>query len=394
MSTQVLSHGLGNVLGSVRDRQARLGKNMPRADRVLWVGIILLMALGTVMVLSSSVMIAERRFGEAGYFWKKQLLWSVLAIIVMAIVSRIDYRLLRKWILPGALVSIILLIAVLFTEPVNDAKRWLNLGLFKLQPAEVFRVVALMFAAALVAKRADDMDRPWRLWPLGLLLIIGTVLFMLQPEFSGVMTMYLTIGIILLAGGLRWRHILPAVALIAIVGSVTVFGFEYKKTRINEWYEGFVTDTGGSYQVRQSKVALGSGGPFGEGLGRGRAKMLYLPEPHTDFVLATIGEELGLVGFTAVVALATLLILRSWRVATRAPDRFGYLLVIGIGGALFVNAGLNAGVVTGLVPATGLPFPFVSYGGSSLLTTAAAWGIVLNVSRYRTPRSARLVGSG
>ncbi|GAB4325791.1 MAG: putative lipid II flippase FtsW [Candidatus Zixiibacteriota bacterium] len=394
MSTQVLSHGLGGMLSSVRDRQARASGSMPRADRLLWVGIILLMAVGTVMVLSSSVMIAERRFNDAGYFWKRQITWSVLAIVVMAIVSRVDYRSLRKWILPGALVSIVLLVAVLFTEPVNDARRWISLGLFRLQPAEVFRLVALMFAAALVAKRAEDMDRPWRLWPLGVFLAIGAALFMAQPEFSGVITLFLTVGVILLAGGLRWRHVLPSMAIVAIIGTVVVFGFGYKKARIDEWYEGLVTDTAGSYQVRQSKIALGSGGPLGEGLGRGRAKMLYLPEPHTDFILATVGEELGLVGFTAVIALASLLIFRAWRIATRAPDRFGYLLVIGIGGALFVNASLNAGVVTGLIPATGLPFPFVSYGGSSLLTTAAAWGIVLNVSRYRTPRMARLSGMG
>jgi cell division protein FtsW len=351
-----------------------------------------MIGLGTVMVLSSSVMIAERRFGEPGFFWKRQLTWSVLAIVVMAIVSRIDYRMLRKWILPGVVGSIILLVAVLFTEPVNEARRWLSLGLFKLQPAEMFRFVALMFTAALVAKRAEQMDKPMALWPLGVLLAIGTGLFMAQPEFSGVITLYLAVGIILLAGGLRWRHIVPALALVAVVGAVVVFGFEYKKGRIDEWRAGLTTDSGGSYQVRQSKIALASGGPLGQGLGHGRAKMLYLPEPHTDFILATVGEELGLVGFTAVIALSTLLILRAWRIATRAPDRFGYLLVIGIGGALFVNAGLNAGVVTGLIPATGLPFPFVSYGGSSLITTAAAWGLVLNVSRYRTPRAAAGAG--
>jgi cell division protein FtsW len=122
---------------------------------------------------------------------------------------------------------------------------------------------------------------------------------------------------------------------------------------------------------------------FGQGLGKGRAKMLFLPEPHTDFIMASIGEELGLAGVTGVLALIAVMILRGWKAAARAPDRFGYFLVIGIGGSLMVNAGLNAAVATGLLPATGLPFPFVSYGGSSLLATAASWGIVLNVSRFR-----------
>lgn len=383
MRAHVLSSGLTSVWTTARDKQVRATREMPRADRWIWFGVLALITLGTVMVLSSSVMIAERRFGEPGFFWKRQIVWSVLAMLMMVVVSRFDYRHLRKLILPGMLVSIALLIAVLFTNPINEARRWLSLGLFSVQPSELFRLGMIVFTAAYVAKQGEKIERPWTLWPLGLVLAVGVGLIMAQPEFSGIITLCSCVGIILIAAGLRWRHVLPVAVLAVVLGCTVVFGFGYKKGRVDEWQKG-LTGTGGSYQVRQSKIAFGSGGTLGQGLGHGRAKMLYLPEPHTDFILASVGEELGLVGISGVLFIVTGLILRAWRVATRAPDRFGYLLVIGIGGSLFVNAGLNAAVVTGLVPATGLPFPFLSYGGSSLVTTAAAWGIVLNVSRYRT----------
>ena len=383
MKSHVLSSGLTGVWTTARDKQAKAIREMPRADRWVWFGVVALITLGTVMVLSSSVMIAERRFGEPGFFWKRQIVWSVLAILMMALVSRFDYRHLRKLVLPGLLLSVALLVAVLFTNPINEARRWLSLGLFSVQPSELFRLAAIIFTAAYVARQGEKIERPWTLWPLGIVVAIGVGLIMAQPEFSGVITLCMCVGIILIAAGLRWRHVLPVAAVAMVLGCTVVFGFGYKKARVDEWRTG-LTGTGGSYQVRQSKIAFGSGGTLGQGLGHGRAKMLYLPEPHTDFILASVGEELGLFGITGVLFIVTGLTLRAWRVATRAPDRFGYLLVIGIGGSLFVNAGLNAAVVTGLIPATGLPFPFLSYGGSSLVTTAAAWGIVLNVSRYRT----------
>lgn len=382
--SQVLSQFATNAYGRVSAEWVKRKAAMPRSDRIILLCAMILMALGTIMVLSSSVMLAERRFGAPGFFWKRQLIWWGIAAAVMIFVSRIDYRRFRKWIIPGVLGAFTLLGLVFLAEPVNEARRWIPLGPVRIQPSEIFRVVVVMFTAAFFARKAERIEHPLQWWPLFLILGAGCLLLMLQPEFSAVLTLLATVGIMVVAAGARWRHILPTLAVAVGVALIVVFGFEYKKTRIDDWEAGLMTNTGGSYQVRQSKIALGSGGFLGQGLGRGRAKMLYLPEPHTDFILASIGEELGLLGLTIVLGIVLVMVFRGWKVATRAPDRFGYLMVVGIAGSLFINAGLNAAVVTGVSPATGLPFPFVSYGGSSLLTTAAAWGIVLNVSRFRS----------
>ena len=355
---------------------------MPKADRWIWMAAMALMALGSVMVLSSSVMLAERRYDAPGFFWKRQLIWWGLATVLMLSFSRFDYRRLRK---PAPLllaVGFLGLIAVLFAAPVNGAHRWFSLGWFSLQPLEAFRLALIVYTAAFLAKRGEEIVHLRRWIPLAIVLAIASGLLLLEPEFSGVLTMWATVGIMLVAAGARWRHLFPAVVVAALTAVILVFGFGYKKARLLDGEKG-LTSTGGSYQVQQSKVALGSGGLIGKGLGNGRSKMLYLPEPHTDFILASVGEELGLAGLTGVLIAFAVLVFRGWKVATRAPDRFGYLLVMGVGASLLVNAGLNAAVVTGLSPATGLPLPFVSYGGSSLLCTAAAWGIVLNVSRFR-----------
>ncbi len=382
MRSQAIPNFGASALGKFRTRTEPRGATMPGIDRWLWLSAMGLMAIGTIMVLSSSVMLAERDFGAPGYFWKRQLLWWGLATLTMFAMSRIDHRWFKKVRVPLLATGFALLVVVLFMEPVNGARRWIELGPFRFQPAEFFRLAMVMYAAGYLAKRGEEITSPVKLLPLIAVLSAGSLLLMKQPEFSGVLTMWAIIGIMLFAAGARWLHMLSAVALAALVGCIFVFGMGYKTGRVDEWRAGLIGD-GGSYQVQQSKIAIGSGGWIGTGLGKGRAKMLFLPEPHTDFILASIGEELGLVGLTGVLALVAIMVFRGWRVSTRAPDRFGYLLVIGIGGSLLVNAGLNAAVVTGLLPATGLPFPFVSYGGSSLLATAAAWGIVLNVSRFR-----------
>ncbi len=355
---------------------------MPKADRWIWMATMALMGLGTVMVLSASVMLAEKRYGAPGFFWKRQVVWWALAALLMLALSRLDYRRLRKSAPALLLVGLTGLIIVLFSPPVNGAHRWIPLGWFNLQPFEAFRLTLILYAAAFLAKRGDELTNLKRWIPLMVVLVIASGLLLLEPEFSGVLTTWATIGIMLIAAGARWRHLMPAVVVGVLAAVILVFGLGYKKARVDDWENG-LSSTGGSYQVQQSKIAIGSGGLIGKGLGNGRAKMLYLPEPHTDFILATVGEELGLAGMTGVLLAFAVLVFRGWKVASRAPDRFGYLLVMGFGGSLLVNAGLNAAVVTGISPATGLPLPFVSYGGSSLLCTAVAWGVVLNVSRFR-----------
>ncbi|MEW5700793.1 MAG: FtsW/RodA/SpoVE family cell cycle protein [Candidatus Zixiibacteriota bacterium] len=355
---------------------------VPPADRLIWTAVMALMSLGTVMVLSSSVMLADRKFGAPGFFWTRQLLWWGLATLLLVISSRLDHRRFRFWALLILLSGLAGLLVVLLLPPVKGVHRWITVGPLSWQPAEGFRLAFVVYAAAFLAKRGDEIVWFRRWWVLVAVLTAGSALLMLQPEFSAVLTLWATAGILLVAAGIRWRHILPALSIAVVAAFVIVYGFGYKKSRVDDWQAG-LTVADGSYQVRQSKIALGSGGLLGQGLGQGRAKMSYLPEPHTDFILSSIGEELGFAGVTLVWLAFGLLVYRGWKAAMRAPDRFGYLLCIGIGGSLFVNSVLNAAVATGLSPSTGLPLPFVSYGGSSLLCTAIGWGMVLNVSRFR-----------
>jgi len=358
---------------------------VPSADRLIWFAVMALMALGTIMVLSSSVMLADRKYGTPGFFWSRQLLWWSLATFSLMVFSRLNHRRFRDWAPLILLLGVAGLLLVLALPPVKGVHRWVVLGPLRWQPAEGFRLAFIVYAAAFLAKRGEEIiwARRWLL--LIAVMVAGSALLMLQPEFSAVLTLWATAGILLVAAGVRWRHVLPAVGVGVVAALIVVYGFGYKKSRVDDWQAGLTT-TEGSYQVKQSKIALGSGGVLGQGLGQGRAKMSYLPEPHTDFILSSIGEELGFIGVTFVWAAFGLLVYRSWRAAMRAPDRFGYLLCIGIGGSLLVNAVLNAAVATGLSPATGLPLPFVSYGGSSLLCTAVGWGMVLNVSRFQVAR--------
>jgi cell division protein FtsW len=370
-------------VADLRESAARHRESLPPADRLVWLASMGLMALGTVMVLSSSIMLAARKFGTPGHFWTRQLLWWGLATVIMYVISRINYRKLKPYVPLFMIAAVAALIVVLFVPAIKGVHRWIPLGPFNLQPSEGFRLAFIVYAAAYLAKRVDKMQSFKQWLPLVIILAVCTILIMAQPEFSTVLTLWAITGIMLVGAGARWRHLLPGVIGVVVAVSLLVFVFGYKTQRVNDWKSG-LTVTGGSYQVRQSKIAIGSGGLLGEGLGDGRAKMLYLPEPHTDFIIASIGEELGFVGFSAVLAALGLLIARSWRIGAQAPDRFGYMLCLGIGASLFVNAFLNLAVATGLAPATGLPLPFVSYGGSSLLTTAAGWGLVLNVSRSRS----------
>jgi cell division protein FtsW len=381
-----IAHNILDLFSPARAGRTRGSAKVPPADRWIWFAAMFLMALGSVMVLSSSVMLADRKFGSPGFFWTRQLIWWGMATAILIGASRIDHRKIRAWAPLLLLIGFGLLVTARLLPPIKGVHRWIDLGPFRLQPAEVFRLAFVVYAAAFLAKRGE-LIASWKSW-IVLVVILGTgsVLLISLPEFSAALTLWGTSGLLLIAAGVRWRHLIPGFGLAVLAAVIVVYGLGYKKARVDEWRAG-LTVTDGMYQVRQSKIALGSGGLVGQGLGQGRAKMSYLPEPHTDFILSSIGEELGFVGVTCVWMAFGLLVYRGWRAAMRAPDRFGYLLCIGIGGSLFVNAALNASVAMGLSPVTGLPLPLVSYGGSSLLCTAAGWGIVLNVSRFRLSQS-------
>lgn len=349
---------------------------------ILWVATALL-GFGAVLVFSASSHLAQTIFDRPLLFFVKQSVFFFVGVGVLIGVSRVPYtfwqRTYKLWLLLG----VVLLVAVLFAPEVRGARRWLSIGPFGLQPAEVFRFGVILFmAATLSRRRRQEPTFKRHTLPHLVLLGIGSVFLMLQPDFGSVLLLAATVFSMLYVAGTPLRHLtlttLPAVALAVLV----VFGFGYKRHRLDNYVEGLRDPLEAGYQVKQALIFMGDGGLFGKGLGGGNAKFLHVPDAHTDFILASIGEELGFVALVLMLTAYVLLLLRGLRIAARAPDRFASLLVAGLMISLGLQAALNIGVVLGLVPPTGLPLPLLSYGGSSVLFTTTALAIVLNVSRH------------
>lgn len=346
----------------------------------------LLLLIGLVMVYSTSSIIAASRFGSQIYFFKQQLIWVLLSAIAILVITRLDLSRLAVYSAPALLLTLGLLALVFLMPSRNGSQRWIMLFGFSLQPSELFRfLMVIYFAFSLSNPKRNITNLRDLLFPYVPIIGLGLLLILFEPDLGSVIVIILTtVGIFFLAGA-RIKH-LAAVALPAVgLASFMVFVLGYKKARILDYLASVFDPLQGSYQVRQAALTLGSGGIFGTGLGNGSQKLFFLPYPHTDFIFAAIGEELGMIGLLVMLALFAFILWRGFKIAAAQPDRFGYLLAAGFAWALFVNIAINIGVVTALLPVTGLPLPFVSYGGSSLLVSSAAIGVLLNLSR-RTVR--------
>lgn len=353
-----------------------------RPDYLLFLTALGLVAIGVVMIYSASAILALERFGSTTFFVKKQAIWGIITLFVILALTRVDYHHLEK-ISPFLLLgSFLLLVAVLFVPATRGASRWIRLGPLTFQPSEIFRYALIFFMAFSLSKRKEQIkELKFVLLPYFLILIIALGLIMKQPHLGAVLLISLVVFAMLFVGGARIRHLLLIVAPVVLSVFVLVFFFGYKKPRVNDYLNSLEDPLKGSYQMKQSVLALGSGEMVGVGLGEGKAKLFFLPEPHTDFIFATTGEELGFMGTAAILILFFLLAARGMSIARRASDDFGYLLAFGITFSIFTGFLINAGVVVGLLPTTGLPMPFLSYGGSSLIFSGLGIGILLNVSR-------------
>ncbi len=359
------------------------------SDVGIWAPAVTLMTAGTFFVLSASAILASDKFAASGFFWIRQVVWWVAGLIALYSVSRLDYRRLY-WLAPVLLaVGFALLIAVLWAEPVRQAKRWLHLGSFGFQPSEFFRLAYIGFLAFSLARRKEKLRREVTLIPYALILIAATVLLMLEPNFSAVLVLWGITVLVFLVAGVRKRVVFGGVLLAVAAAVLIVFQFGYKRDRVENYLSMVADPTNGCYQVSQAAIAMGSGGVLGRGLGSGWGKMHYVPDPHTDFIYASIAEEIGFMGAATILLLYFSMIWRGFSTSARAPDRFAMLLAAGITASLSVRVFMNIGVVLGLVPTTGLPLPLVSYGGSSLLFTTVAIGILLAVSRAALPERSR-----
>jgi cell division protein FtsW len=362
---------------------------MPRKlvpDMWLLATALVLLSVGVVMVYSASAIVAAERFHDPHFFLKKQLFWAVLGSLALWAALRLDYRRLEGWMLPLLIVATVMLVLVFvppFGQSINGTRRWLRLGPVSFQPAELAKLSLVVFLAAFLARRRESLDDFWRgfLPPLA---IAGTLalLVVAQPDLGNAVTLVsLTFALLFLAGS-RVRHL--SVVLLAALPLVVIaiLAAPYRLRRVLAFVDPWQDPRGSGFQIIQSWLALGAGGPLGRGIGESRQKLFYLPEAHTDFIFAIIGEELGFVGAVAVVALFVVLVWRGLRIGLRAPDAFGAYLALGITVLLGTQAVVNLGVVTGLLPTKGLPLPFISFGGSALVVTMLATGVLLNLSQH------------
>jgi len=356
-------------------------------DHTLLFVTIMLALVGLVMVFSASAVVAGNRFHDSWYYLKRQLAWLAFGLVLLHAASRVDYIWWKRLALPLLGLIVMLLVVVLIPSigvAANGARRWLRLGPISIQPAEMAKLIGVIYLAAYLAKKEDRLQQ-FSTGLLPALLVIGIIsgLVLLEPDLGTVVVLGLVTGGLLFVGGARLSH-LSTLALCAIpIGLALVLTSGYRRQRFMAFLEPWrdASDTG--FQITQSFLAFGSGGLFGVGLGEGKQKLFFLPEAHTDFVLALVGEELGFVGTGIIVLSFALFVIRGFQISTRARVPFGRYLGIGITTLIGIQALINACVVTGLLPTKGLTLPFVSYGGSSLVISLVGVGILLNISRDR-----------
>ncbi len=350
------------------------------ADPWIVIAALGLLTLGLVMVYSASAWIAREVHGDYTYFFRRQAIFAGLGVVAMVAVSRIDYRVLRRFAPQVMLAVLVLLVAVLFTREVNGARRWLRLGPVNLQPSELAKVALAIFLSALLARQGEQV-RSFRTGFLPIVTVAGITmtLVLLERDLGTTLLLGALTVLLLFVAGTRLVYVVAGTLAAAPIVWSQIVGVAYRRARLEAFLES------GGYQVKQALIAVGSGGWSGLGLGEGRQKLGFLPENHTDFILATIGEELGLIGIGLVVTGYAVLVVRGLVAARFAPDRFGTYLAVGLSSLFGLQVLVNMAVVLDLVPAKGITLPFLSYGGSSLLVSLMATGLLLSVSRRPAP---------
>lgn len=361
----------------------------------LLAGTVALSSFGVVTVYSASAVMAQSMELPHYYFVVRQAAGAVAGLLLLLALSRIDYRRYRAlaWPLVGIAVVLLVLTVLPFTSGIapviNGARRWLYFGSVSFQPAELAKLAVLIWTAALAVKKQDRLPSLTRgLLPFLIVWAAITTLIALQPNLSTALIVLVLAGSVVFAAGARTGHfvVLAAAGLPLLWGQVE--GVGYRMQRLAAFLQGTTGVDGVGYQAHQALIAIGSGGIFGRGFGRGQQKFGFLPEAHNDFIFAMIGEEWGLAGVAAIVVAFAAFAVIGYRIARAAPDVFGALLAIGMTNLIVVQALLHMAVNTSLLPTTGVTLPFVSYGRSSLLACMAAVGILLSVARAGRPATA------
>lgn len=344
---------------------------------------LLLVLLGLVVMYSASYARAYVTQGNSAYYFVRQLIYAILGLAVLYVACRLDGRVWQRLSMPLLSISIVLLILVpIIGASANGATRWIAIGPVTFQPSDVTKLAVVLSFAAMISGYQEKM-RTFRygVLPFGIILVVIAGLLVLEPHLSGTMIILATGASMLFLGGVRLRWFALGGCAVAVFAVVYLAAMGYASARISAWLDPFSDPSDDGYQIIQSLYAIGSGGLLGLGLGKGRQKYLYLPEEHNDYIFAIVCEELGFVGAVFIILLFSLLILRGYWIALHAKDRFGTLTAAGLTTLLAVQVFFNIGVVTNFLPATGIPLPFFSYGGTALVLQLLEVGIVLGVSR-------------
>lgn len=355
-------------------------------DKTLFLATVGLIGLGLLMIYSASFPASQRDWGSDWHFVTRQGVAALLGLALLIGGLMVDYRLYRRSAVVALAVlgTLGLLVLVLLTPPVAGVNRWISLGGFNVQPSEIAKLATILFLASYLARKDERINDLWYgLTPA--LSVVGLFAFLIaiEPDLGTACALAAIAGVMLWVAGLSWKFVAHVGVLAVAAASFQILRTGYQSRRIIAFLDPWADPRGAGYQTVQSLIAVGSGGVGGVGLAEsGQTRNFFLPFPYTDFIYAVVAEELGLIGAIAVIAAFLVILWRGMRAALRAPDRFGFYLGVGLTAFLVLQAMVNMSIVVNLLPTTGIPLPLISYGGSSLVISCAAIGVLLNLSQH------------
>ncbi len=358
-----------------------------RIDVILLIAVIILVLIGIMMVYSSSSYRGAERYNDPFQFVKQHILRVVIGLILLFIVSKIDYRMFYIVAPFLFLIGLGLLFLALMSPEFHSSNRSVVFFGKRFQPSEITKLFLIIYLAAVYRKGNESPGLSGK--PLLVhycCFLLAVVLIFLEPDLGTAVVLFMIGFVLFILGGVKWKHLFLMILPPVVMLFISLMIFDYQRSRISSFIDSVVNPENACYQIKQSIIGLAHGGIWGVSYGGGKQKLFFLPEPFSDFILASVGEELGFIGILFIFILLVIIIWRSIRIAVSADDQFGYLLVGGIVTMIIINAILNSGVVVNLLPTTGLPFPFLSYGGSYLITDLIGIGIILNVSKKISPK--------
>lgn len=351
----------------------------------LFTSVIVLISIGIVMIYSSTSIYAWQNYHDSFFFLKRHLIFLFIGILLAFGVMCVDYRKLKYVSKPLLIISFILLVLVLIPgigREVSGAQRWFRFKFISFQPSELANLAVIIYIADFISRKENYMKKFWKgFMPPMFVLSIMALLVIIQPDLGTTVSISIVVFIMLFVSGVSINYLLSLLAVSLPVLYILIFSVPYRRMRILTFLNPWTDPKGSGFQIIQSQLALGSGGIFGIGLGHSKQKLFYLPAAHTDFIFSIIGEEMGLLGTVGIIILFFIFIRQALKIIKNAPDKFGYFLALGLALMICLKAIINIGVSCGLLPTKGLPLPFISYGGSSLMFDMVSVGILLNIAR-------------